>query len=59
VLPALGLPLRLAAVAVGYSRVHVGVQYPGDVAGGALIGRSAGEVAPMLLNVIRRRRSVQ
>ncbi|HSO70053.1 MAG TPA: phosphatase PAP2 family protein, partial [Arachnia sp.] len=40
VIPALGLPLRLAAVAVGYSRVHVGVHYPGDVAGGALIGRT-------------------
>jgi undecaprenyl-diphosphatase len=51
VLPALGLPLRLAAVAVGYSRVHVGVHYPGDVAAGALIGRSAGEVAPMLLRL--------
>jgi membrane-associated phospholipid phosphatase len=55
VLPALGLPLRLAAVAVGYSRVHVGVHYPGDVAGGALIGRSAGEVAPRLLNLARDR----
>jgi len=55
VLPALGPPLRLAALAVGYSRVHVGVHYPGDVASGALIGRSAGEIAPRLLDVARRR----
>ncbi|MBI4900732.1 MAG: phosphatase PAP2 family protein [Actinobacteria bacterium] len=55
VMPALGGPLRLAAVAVGYSRVHVGVHYPGDVAAGALIGRTAGEAAPMLLDVVRRR----
>jgi membrane-associated phospholipid phosphatase len=53
--PALGLPLRLAALAVAYSRVHVGVHYPGDVAGGALIGLTAGEVAPALLTVLRRR----
>ncbi len=55
VLPALGLPLRLVAAAVGYSRVHVGVHYPGDVAFGALIGRSAGEVGPKLVNVVRSR----
>lgn len=58
VIPALGLPLRLAAVAVGYSRVHVGVHYPGDVAGGALIGRTAAEVTPQLLNFVRRRARV-
>lgn len=58
VIPALGLPLRVAAVAVGYSRVHVGVHYPGDVAVGALIGRTAGETAPRLLTAVRRRRSV-
>jgi len=59
VLPALGLPLRLAAVAVGYSRVHVGVHYPGDVAAGALIGRSAGEAAPRLLSTLRRRQEAR
>jgi undecaprenyl-diphosphatase len=57
VIPALGLPLRVAAVAVGYSRVHVGVHYPGDVAAGALIGRTAGETAPRLLKAVRRRHS--
>jgi len=38
VLPQAGAPLRLLAAAVGYSRVHTGVHYPGDVLSGALIG---------------------
>ncbi len=53
--PALGAPIRLAAVAVGYSRVHVGVHYPGDVVAGALIGITAGEIACSCLNWVRRR----
>lgn len=53
--PALGLPLRLAAVAVAYSRVHTGVHYPGDVVGGALIGLTAGEVAPRIVAFAQRR----
>lgn len=53
--PALGAPVRLAAVAVSYSRVHTGVHYPGDVVAGTLIGVTAGEVAVRLLNVARRR----
>jgi membrane-associated phospholipid phosphatase len=32
------LPLGLLAAAVGYSRVHTGVHYPGDVLGGAALG---------------------
>ena len=33
--PWLGLALRILAAAVGYSRVHTGVHYPGDVVAGA------------------------
>lgn len=38
VLPAAGIPLHALAALVGYSRVHTGVHYPGDVIGGALLG---------------------
>ncbi|NUR26077.1 MAG: phosphatase PAP2 family protein [Catenulispora sp.] len=38
VLPAAAVPLGALAAVVGYSRVHTGVHYPGDVAGGALLG---------------------
>lgn len=34
----LTIPLILVAAAVGYSRVYVGVHYPADVVGGALVG---------------------
>lgn len=43
-LPTAAAPLRLLAGAVGYSRVHTGVHYPGDVVLGALIGSSVGEL---------------
>jgi undecaprenyl-diphosphatase len=37
-LPAAAAPLRGLAALVGYSRVHTGVHYPGDVVVGALLG---------------------
>ncbi|MFJ6616367.1 phosphatase PAP2 family protein [Kitasatospora sp. NPDC091335] len=40
-LPPLAVPLGALAAAVGYSRVHTGVHYPGDVAAGALLGFAA------------------
>jgi membrane-associated phospholipid phosphatase len=43
-LPAVAAPLRLLACAVGYSRVHTGVHYPGDVIMGAVIGATVGQV---------------
>ncbi|NYJ08215.1 phosphatase PAP2 family protein [Petropleomorpha daqingensis] len=43
-LPTVAAPLRLLACAVGYSRVHTGVHYPGDVVIGAVIGASVGEL---------------
>jgi membrane-associated phospholipid phosphatase len=41
-LPALSLPLHVLATAVGYSRVHTGVHYPGDVIVGAIYGSAVG-----------------
>ncbi|MFJ5775407.1 phosphatase PAP2 family protein [Streptomyces sp. NPDC093094] len=43
-LPLSTVPLGLLAVAVGYSRVHTGVHYPGDVIAGALLGTGAAAV---------------
>lgn len=37
-LPVLGVPIRLVAAAVAYSRVHIGVHYPGDVIVGSVMG---------------------
>ena len=37
-LPFLGLPIRLLAAGVAYSRVHIGVHYPGDVIVGSVMG---------------------
>src|SRR5580698_9393093 len=46
----LGLALRFLAAAVGYSRVHTGVHYPGDVVVGALIGASTGQAVAGLVD---------
>ena len=43
-LPLAAIPLHVLAVLVGYSRVHTGVHYPGDVLGGALIGSVLAEI---------------
>lgn len=41
VLPVAAAPLGALAALVGYSRVHTGVHYPGDVAGGAVLGAAS------------------
>lgn len=51
-IPGLAPPLRLLAAAVGYSRVHTGVHYPGDVVVGALIGTSIGEATARLARAL-------
>jgi undecaprenyl-diphosphatase len=43
-MPATTVPLNVLATAVGYSRVHTGVHYPGDVLVGALIGAVTADV---------------
>jgi membrane-associated phospholipid phosphatase len=45
VFPLAGVPLRGLAALVGYSRVHTGVHYPGDVIAGALIGAVIADVS--------------
>ncbi|MCT7355757.1 phosphatase PAP2 family protein, partial [Streptomyces sp. 15-116A] len=39
------VPLGALAGAVGYSRVHTGVHYPGDVAAGAVLGIASAATA--------------
>ena len=46
----------LLAAAIGYSRVYVGVHYPGDVVAGALLGVLCGLVALLALRALQARR---
>jgi len=50
VVPGLALPLVPLAAAVGYSRVHTGVHYPGDVLAGAVLGSVIGSTLPLALD---------
>jgi len=43
-LPGLGLPIRLLAGGVAYSRVHTGVHYPGDVVIGSILGAATAAI---------------
>jgi undecaprenyl-diphosphatase len=48
--------LVLLAIAIGYSRVYVGVHYPGDVVAGALVGVLCGLVAILVRWTLQARR---
>lgn len=54
VVPLAGLPLHTLAALVGYSRVHTGVHYPGDVIGGAVLGAVIADVTGAWINRISR-----
>jgi diacylglycerol kinase family enzyme/membrane-associated phospholipid phosphatase len=59
-LPELAVPLTLLAGVVGYSRIHIGVHYPGDVAVGAMLGSGvAAMVASAGDRLAARRRRVE
>ena len=44
VLPVAAVTLRALAALVGYSRVHTGAHYPGDVLAGALVGTTVAQL---------------
>lgn len=49
-IPAWGWASLALAAAISYSRVYVGVHYPSDVLGGALLGVSVGWLAALLVS---------
>jgi membrane-associated phospholipid phosphatase len=55
VMPLAALPLHALAATVGYSRVHTGVHYPGDVIAGAVLGAM---IADFTAGIVTRRAPV-
>lgn len=55
-MPQAAVPLRVLAALVGYSRVHTGVHYPGDIVVGSLIGTTLAQITTHTLERHRRRR---
>ena len=54
--PRLAVPLYLLAAAIAFSRVYVGVHYPLDVVGGALLGVAIATALLLLVRALRRSR---
>lgn len=54
-LPLVSVPLRVLAALVGWSRVHTGVHYPGDVVVGGMIGSTIGGLVGGAAQRIERR----
>ncbi len=52
--PAARLPLRVASLAMAWSRVHLGVHHPSDVVAGYALGTATGLAARRLLRASRR-----
>ncbi|MFI8961671.1 phosphatase PAP2 family protein [Streptomyces sp. NPDC053493] len=59
VLPPAAIPLGMLASAVGYSRVHTGVHYPGDVAAGAVLGMASAAAALTVADFVPRWRAAR
>lgn len=49
VMPTAAIPLHGLAATVGYSRIHTGVHFPGDVVGGALLGTMLAQATSYVL----------
>jgi undecaprenyl-diphosphatase len=54
--PRLAVPLYLLAAAIAFSRVYVGVHYPFDVLGGAVLGVAVATALRLLVRAQRRSR---
>ncbi len=52
-LPGFAVPIRLLAGGVAYSRVHLGVHYPGDVVFGSIIGAGTAAMVTAACDRIR------
>jgi undecaprenyl-diphosphatase len=55
IMPAAGAPLHALSAVVGYSRIHTGVHYPGDVLAGALTGAMIADITAKALEPRLRR----
>ncbi|HEX9481279.1 MAG TPA: phosphatase PAP2 family protein [Solirubrobacteraceae bacterium] len=53
VMPVMSAPLHTAAALVAYSRVHVGVHYPGDALAGAVLGAVVADITASALAKLR------